>query len=106
MRIHIKCAIDINDENGSTIEQLLDTIQVHLRQKLDVALDRVAFEQRIQDDSELFDDFYVAIKQLVEEADLCGKCKNQGLSTKIMASINDQEVQQKFCSVYNKNCWH
>ena len=71
MRIHIKCAIDIQDEDESTIEEILDKIQTHLRQKRNVALDRVAFEQRKQEVGECFDDFYVSIKQLAEEADLC-----------------------------------
>ena len=99
MRIHIKCAIDIHDEDGSTIEEILDKIQLHLRQKRNVALDRVYFEQRTQEENESFDDFYVAIKQLAEEADLCDECKNQRLTTKIMASVNDQELRQKLLAL-------
>ena len=99
MRIHIKCAIDIHDEDDSTVEDILDKIQVHLRKKRNVALDRVAFEQRKQEIGENFDDFYVCIKQLAEEADICETCKEQRITTKIMASINDQEMKQKLLAM-------
>ena len=95
MRILLKCALDVQENDTSTIAQILDKIQNHLRMKRNVALDRVAFEQRKQEVGEAFDDFYVSIKQLAEEADLCDACRDQRLTTKIMASIVDQEMRQK-----------
>ena len=82
MRIHIKCAIDVSDDDQSTIEEILDKIQQHLRQKRNIALDRVSFEQREQQVGESFDEFYVAVKQLAEEADLCEHCEEQRIGLK------------------------
>ena len=99
MRILLKCALDVQENDTSTIAQILDKIQNHLRMKRNVALDRVAFEQRKQEVGEAFDDFYVSIKQLAEEADLCDACRDQRLTTKIMASIVDQEMRQKLLAL-------
>ena len=62
MRSHIKCAIDINEDN-IPIEEILDNIQTYLRKKRNVAIDRVSFSERKQEEGESFDFFYVALKQ-------------------------------------------
>jgi len=48
MRFHIKCAMDITDDGNETVDEILNKIQDYLRQKRNVALDRVAFEERKQ----------------------------------------------------------
>ena len=62
MKLHIKCAMNIEEGTSDSVTEILDKIQLHLRQKRNVALDRVAFEERKQEAGEHFDDFYVAIK--------------------------------------------
>ena len=57
---------------------------VPLRQKRNITLDRVAFEERKQQEGELFDDFYVAIRSLADESDLCEHCKEQRITTRII----------------------
>ena len=66
MKIHLKCAIDVSHSDNSTVEEILDKIQEYLRQKRNVALDRVAFEERKQLEGESFDHFYVSLKKLSE----------------------------------------
>ena len=78
-----------------SIKEILDQIQAHFCQKRNVALDRVALEQRVQEVHETFDEFYVAVKQLAEEADICPTCKDQRITTKIMASIKNTYLRQK-----------
>ena len=64
MRQHIKCAMDITDNEEENIKDILDKIQDYLRQKRNVALDRVAFEERKQQSGETFDEYYVVICKL------------------------------------------
>ena len=100
MRQHLKCAIDIvaDDENIS-LKDILDKIQQHLRLKRNEAIDRVAFENLRQDDHQTFDEFYVALKKLAIESDLCKECVDSRLVTKIMAGVNSQDIRQKLLSI-------
>ena len=99
MKLHIKCAIEISDHNELSIEEILDQIQEYLRQKRNVALDRVAFDERKQETGETFDEFYVSIRKLSEEADLCDNCVEQRLTTKIMSSLKNTHVRQKLLAI-------
>ena len=93
MRVHLKCAIDISETDNSTVDEILDKIQDFLRQKRNVALDRVAFEERKQYEGECFDNFYVSLKKLAEESDLCDNCTEQRLVTRIMSGVHNTEVR-------------
>ena len=99
MRTHLKCAIDVSDNNNLTVTQILDKIQEYLRQKRNIALDRVAFEERRQENGESFDDFYVALRKLAEESDLCDACFEQRIVTRVMSGIRDTSVRQKLLAI-------
>ena len=43
----------------------------NIRQQRNVALDRVIFEERKQEEGEMFDTFYVSLKEIAGDADLC-----------------------------------
>ena len=92
MRQHLKCAIEIdaNDDEVS-VNAILDEIQKHLRQKRNIAIDRVAFENRKQEEGESFDQYYVALKKLATESSLCEQCVDSRLVTKIMAGISNHK---------------
>lgn len=94
MKMHIKCAIDITDSN-STVDNILDQIQEYLRKKRNITLDHVAFEERRQEDGEQFDDFYVDLKRIAEESELCGNCVEKRLTTKIISGVRCPELRQK-----------
>ena len=99
MKVHLKCGINVSEEDGHSVDEILDRIQDYLRQKRNVALDRVAFEERKQEDGECFDNFYVAIRKLAEEGDMCDNCYDQRLVTKIMSGTNNLEVRQKLLAL-------
>ena len=99
MRTHLKCAIDIADQNDFTVSEILDKIQEYLRQKRSIALDRVAFEERRQEHDESFDEFYVSLRNLAEESDICEKCYEQRITTRIMSGIKDKNVRQKLLAI-------
>ena len=100
MKQHLKCAIDIamDDENIS-LKDILDKIQAHLRLKRNVAIDKVAFETLRQEEEQSFDEFYVSLRKLASEADLCSQCVDTRLVTKIMAGIHSQEIRQKLLAL-------
>ena len=94
MRQHLKCAIEIEVDNEDvSLKDILDKIQQHLRLKRNVAIDRVAFENLRQDEHQSFDEFYVSLRKLASESDLCQECVNSRLVTKIMAGVYSQEVK-------------
>ena len=87
MKTHIKCAIDVHETSLESVDEILDKIQQYLRQKRNVTLDRVAFEEIKQHHGETFNSFYVAVKKQAEEADLCDHCIETRICTKIMVGI-------------------
>ena len=99
MRTHLKCAIDICENNDYTVSEILDKIQEYLRQKRSIALDRVAFEERRQEEDESFDEFYVSLRNLAEESDICENCYEQRITTRIMSGIKDKNVRQKLLAI-------
>ena len=99
MRNLLKCGLDIQDDCTMSIDEILNKIQAYLRQKRNVALDRVAFEERKQQVGETFDQFYVCIKKLADEADLCKNCIEQRLNTKIMSGLRNQIIRQKLLAI-------
>ena len=99
MKIHLKCAIDVVENDNSSVNEVLDKVENYLRQKRNVALDRVAFEERKQHDGEDFDTFYVSLRKLAEEGEICQNCVETRLVTRIMSGIADVEVRQKLLAI-------
>lgn len=99
MRLHMKCAMGIDRDEDTTTDDILDRIQSHLRQKRNITLDRVDFTERRQEEAETFDNFYVAVKKLAEEADLCKNCVEQRITTRIISGIKSQELRQKLLAL-------
>ena len=77
----------------------LDEIAGHFRRQRNVALHRVKFEQRHQDHGETFDHFYVELRELAADADLCGTCRNDRLTTRIMAGVASEDLRKKLLAI-------
>ena len=77
----------------------LDEIAGHFRQQRNVALHRVKFEQRHQEHGETFDHFYVAPRELAADADMCGTCLNDRLTTLIMAGVASENLRKKLLAI-------
>ena len=57
---------------------------------------RVLFSERKQEEGEgMFRFFYVPLKKLADESDLCQLCLSLRLTTQIMSGVISQEVRQK-----------
>ena len=83
----------------TTLNEQLDEIAEHFRRQRNVALYRVQFEQRQQQAGESFDNFYVAIRELATDAELCGTCLETRLTTRIMSGVRSEEVRKKLLAL-------
>jgi hypothetical protein len=95
----VEVALGITPATVTTPDQVLDLIADYIRAKRNVALDRVAFEERRQGPSESFDDFYIGLRRLAEAADLCGACSETRLVTRIIAGTRDAETKKKLLAI-------
>ena len=77
----------------------LDEIAGHFRRQRNIALHRVKFEQRHQEHGETFDHFFVVLRELAADADLCGTCLNDRLTTRIMAGVFSEDLRKKLLAI-------
>ena len=97
MRATSQHAIGVKDTD--TVQSALDKIEKYLRQQCSIAIDRVKFEERQQEEDELFDSFLVSVRELATEAELCSECIDQRLSTRIMSGLRNQETRCKLLAL-------
>ena len=82
-----------------TLADQLDEIALHFQRQRNVALYRVHFEQRQQQPGEPFDNFYVALRELATDAELCGTCLDTRLTTGIMSGVRSEDVRKKLLAL-------
>ena len=97
MRATLTHAINLDD--NATVDGVLTKIENYLRQQRSVALHRVKFEERQQQDGESFDDFLIAVKKLAADAELCGTCINERLVTGIISGVSYGELRNKLLAL-------
>jgi hypothetical protein len=95
----VEIALGILPTSITTPDQVLDEISNYVRAKRNIALDRVAFEERRQGPIESFDDFFIGLRRLADAADLCGTCADSRMATRIMAGIRDSETKKKLLAL-------
>ena len=69
MRATLAHAIPVADT--ATVDELLNAIGTHFRRQRNIALSCVQFEERKQQHGETFGHFFVGLKELATDADLC-----------------------------------
>ena len=74
MRATLQLAIGIDNDDDITVTAILDRIQEYVRGKRNAILDRVALEERKQEEGEPFDQFYIALREIANNADLRQHC--------------------------------
>ena len=79
----------------SSVSEILDAIHGYVRSKRNVTLDRVALEERRQEEGETFDEYYIALREIANNADLCKVCVDDRPSTRIMSGIREPETKRK-----------
>ena len=95
----VEVALGISPTAATTPEDVLDQINIYIRSKRNIALDRVAFEDCHQSATESFDDFYIRLRNLADAADLCASCRDTRLTTRIMAGVRDTETKRKLLAL-------
>ena len=78
--------VGIENDNEISVSEILDQIHEYVRAKRNVTLDRVALERK-QEDGETFDQFYIDLREIANNADLCQTCIDDRLTTRIMSGI-------------------
>ena len=98
MRATSQHAIGINEESD-TVQSALTKIESHLRLQCNIAIDRVKFEERKQEEGELFDAFLVSVRELAADAELCTQCLDPRLTTRIMSGLRNQDTRRKLLAL-------
>jgi hypothetical protein len=95
----VEIMLGILPATPTTPDDVLDRIGIHVREKRNVVLDRVAFEERRQGPAESFDEFYISLRRLTDAADICGTCLDRRMVTRIMAGIRVSETKKKLVAL-------
>ncbi|EFX69941.1 hypothetical protein DAPPUDRAFT_257720 [Daphnia pulex] len=95
----VEVALNILPTTHLTPDEILDQIADYVRAKRNIALDRVAFEEYHQSNTESFEDFYIRLRRLADAADLCATCVDARVATRIMAGIRDTETKRKLLAL-------
>ena len=90
---------DVADAGEADPSEILDKVEKHLRSQRNVALDRALFEERRQEEGEAFDSFFVSLKELAGEAELCDQCLEERLTTRIISGIYDAETRRQLLAI-------
>ena len=65
------------EEENMLVKTMIEKIQGYLQKKKNVAIDRVAVLEIIQEHRELFDNCFVSLKKLAEDSELCNTCLDE-----------------------------
>ena len=100
MRRTLEHAVGISESDDSVpVKRVLDHLTVHFQRQQNIVLRRVRFEERRQQNGELFDDFFVSLKELADDAELCSACVDDRLVTRIISGVADQNLRRKLNAI-------
>ena len=77
---------------------ILDDIHINIRNKRNVALDRVDFEMCLLEPNKSFDDFFIRLKQIAD-CDELYNCADQWMTTRVMSGISSNSLRQKLLAL-------
>lgn len=85
--------------NQPTVDEALNAIQNFVRGIRNIIVDRHDFFTRRQHTGESFEHFFVALRQLSRQADICDHCVDTQLITLIIVGVRDPELQKKLLEI-------
>ncbi|KAK4303511.1 hypothetical protein Pmani_024480 [Petrolisthes manimaculis] len=93
--------LSISPDTDKTVDEVLDELQEHIKNSRNEALRRRDLLNCKQRQGESFSDFYVRIRHISEEIDVCpGKtCEETQLKMVILMGVCDEELVQKLLSL-------
>ena len=83
----------------TTVEDYLDALETYFEDKRDLGREREAFERREQQPGELFDHFYIALRNLGKDADLCDHCIDQRIADRIRVGLYDDDIRRRLMAI-------
>ena len=95
MRAALEHAIGVDASSQLGVKEILDALYQHIRANRNVAIDRVEFEKRTQRPKESFNDYYIDLRKLSQNAAVPNCCLEDRLITRLMAGCHDSEVREK-----------
>ena len=95
----VEMALGIDANVPTTPDAILNAIQRHIRSKRSVELDRVEFNECRQMPNEIFDTFYIRLRQIAEGANFCLTCQDDRLKTAIISGIHNTETRRKLLAI-------
>ena len=102
MKATLEHSIGIDANTQLDVPGILDALYQHIRATRSVAVDLVEFERRVQGRNEKFDDFFVSLKKLSQNAAIPHCCRNNRLLNRLMAGCYDSEVRQELMRKYDR----
>ncbi|KAG0722364.1 Transposon Ty3-I Gag-Pol polyprotein [Chionoecetes opilio] len=100
MRGTLAHTVGIAEDNDTLpVKEVLDRLTIHFQRQRNVALRRVKFEERRQQEGESFDEFFVTLKELADDAELCSSCLDDRLVTRITSGVADQNLRRKLLAI-------
>ena len=95
MKSTLEHSIGIGATSNLDVDEILAALQAHIRATRSIAIDRVEFEKRVQGAKEKFNDYYVDLKKLSQNANILQCCLEARLITRLMAGCHDSEVREE-----------
>ena len=89
----------IPDETPMTVDQILLAMRQFIRNKKNVSLDRFEFHSCKQQEGETVNHFYIRLKRLAEDAELCANCCDDQITSALTVGLNDQSIRMKLLSL-------
>ena len=83
--------LGVEDDSDVSIPAVLDKIAKHFRDETNIIVDRLAFDERVQEEGERFSRFVAALYHLHAVMDGCAACKEVRIHTRIVAGIRSSE---------------
>ena len=85
----------IAEDSNRPLPEILNTVQEYLRQQRNIALDRLNFVNRRQRGDETFSEYYAALREAAEDADLQNMDADTWLATLILVGVKEDTTRQK-----------
>ena len=90
--------LNIPQTSDQPLTTIISAIDAYMRRQRNMTLRRLAYNQCQQAPGQTFDAFYVTLKQLATDAELCMSCRDVRLTDSIIAGIQDRELAKRIMS--------
>ena len=98
LKVHNGFQFD-TDESHRKVSEIIDKFEAFAVGEVNETYERYLFNQRSQEEGELFDKFLSDLRSLIKTCDYCDKCNNSILRDRIVLGIRDSDTQTELLKV-------